>query len=107
MQDSAISWVRVPLKYTLNNQILSDTNQHQVQFWSSFLDIDFLYKFRFMTSIGALDLVPQSDKLSERSVCRVGEGGGVHTLADENAAQDATVSAVSASCCRFFGGCAG
>lgn len=32
MQDSAISWVRVPLKYALNNLILSDTNQHQVQF---------------------------------------------------------------------------
>lgn len=56
MQDSAISWVRVPLKYALNNLILSDTNQHQVQFWRSFLDMDFQYKFRFTTRIGALEL---------------------------------------------------
>lgn len=79
MQDSEISWVRVPLKYALNNRILSDTNQHQVHFLSSFLDIDFLYKFRFTTRIGASDLVPQSDKLSEQRLCRVGEGGEVRT----------------------------
>lgn len=78
-QGSAISWLRLPLNYTLNNLILSDTNQHQVQFWSRFiLDIDFLYNFRFTTRIGILDLVPQSDKLSERHCQFEGEGGSAH-----------------------------
>lgn len=40
IQDSVISWVKVPLKYVFNNLILADKNQHRGHFWSS---LDFLH----------------------------------------------------------------
>lgn len=39
MQDSVISWVKVPLKHLLN-LVLSDTRQHQVNF-----GVGFCYRF--------------------------------------------------------------
>lgn len=62
MQDSTISWVRVPLKYALNNLILSGTNQHQVQFWSRFFGYRFSVEIQIYDSYrgcGGLELVPQ------------------------------------------------
>lgn len=49
MQDSVISWVKVPLKHLLN-LVLSDTHQHQVHFGVVFV-IDFLHISRLIVFI--------------------------------------------------------
>lgn len=63
--------------------------------------MDFVYKFRFTTRIRALELVPSVvPQINFQNSASAGRGpGGVRTRLQT---QDATISAVSASCWHFF-----